>query len=97
MLLYILDNETNFVVIISIFIGLLIELWKVTKVVDIRIDRNNLIGGVIPRIQFRDQPSYVQSSTKIYDKVLQRFVWYILKHGPIGSTMVSVCAIGNAS
>lgn len=77
-LLYILDNETNFVVIISIFIGLLIELWKVTKVVDIRIDRNNLIGGVIPRIQFRDQPSYVQSSTKIYDKLAFKYLGCIL-------------------
>ena len=48
--------------------GLLIELWKVTKVVEIRIDRENMIAGVLPRISFIDRPSY-QSSTKKYDMV----------------------------
>jgi len=37
-LLYVLDNETNFVVKISIFIGLAIELWKIHKVVDIKVN-----------------------------------------------------------
>ena len=68
-LLYIMDNETNFVVIVSVFIGLLIEMWKVTKVVVIKIDREDVIAGVIPRIKFIDKPSYVQSSTKVYDRV----------------------------
>lgn len=36
-LLYILDNETNFVVQVSVFIGLLIDLWKITKVMDVRV------------------------------------------------------------
>ena len=31
--LYILDNDTNMVVIISVFISLLIDCWKITKVV----------------------------------------------------------------
>ena len=47
--------------------GLLIEMWKVTKVVEIRVDRRNLIGGVLPRISFIDRPSY--QSTKKYDMV----------------------------
>jgi len=37
-LLYVLDNETNFVVKISIFIGLAIELWKIHKVIDIKVN-----------------------------------------------------------
>lgn len=36
-LLYILDNETNFVVQVSVFIGLLIDFWKITKVMDVRV------------------------------------------------------------
>ena len=68
-LLYIMDNETNFVVIVSVFIGLLIDMWKVTKVVTITLDRENMIGGFIPRLKFVDRPSYVESSTKEYDKV----------------------------
>lgn len=39
-LLYILDNETNFVVQVSVFIGLLIDLWKITKVMDVRVSQN---------------------------------------------------------
>lgn len=38
-LLYILDNETNFVVQVSVFIGLLIDLWKITKVMDVRVSQ----------------------------------------------------------
>jgi hypothetical protein len=76
-LLYILDNETNFVIIISVFIGLLIELWKVTKVVEIRIDRENMIAGVLPRISFTDRPSY-QSSTKKYDMMAFKYLGIVL-------------------
>ena len=68
-LLYILDNETSFVIIISCFVGLLIELWKITKVYKISIDRERYILGIFPRISFADHPSYVDSSTKEYDKV----------------------------
>ena len=49
-------------------LGLCIELWKVTKVVQINVDSENLIAGIIPRISFVDRPSY-ESSTKEYDMV----------------------------
>ena len=51
--------------------GLLIELWKVTKVVDIRLDRENLIAGLLPRPTFTDFKSY-ESSTREYDRVRVR-------------------------
>ena len=35
--LYVLDNETNMVVVVSCCVGLVIELWKITKVVDIKV------------------------------------------------------------
>ena len=68
--MYILDNKTNFVIIVSVFIGLLIDLWKITKVVEVRLDTQNMIGGIIPRLSFIDRPSYVESSTREYDKVI---------------------------
>ena len=37
--LYVLDNETNFMVRCTVFIGLAIEVWKITKVVDVKLDR----------------------------------------------------------
>lgn len=45
-LLYILDNETNFVVQVSVFIGLLIDLWKITKVMDVRVSGGAAAGGL---------------------------------------------------
>ena len=36
-LLYVMDNETNTVIIISCFVGLLIEIWKINKAVDIKV------------------------------------------------------------
>lgn len=35
--LYVLDNETNTVVRISVIIGLAIEVWKIFKVIDVKV------------------------------------------------------------
>ncbi|XP_055519649.1 putative lipid scramblase CLPTM1 [Leucoraja erinacea] len=77
-LLYILDNETNFVVQVSVFIGLLIDLWKITKVMDVKLDRENKVAGIIPRLTFKDKSTYVQSSTKIYDDMAFKYLSWIL-------------------
>uniref|UniRef100_A0A673B5R1 CLPTM1 regulator of GABA type A receptor forward trafficking n=1 Tax=Sphaeramia orbicularis TaxID=375764 RepID=A0A673B5R1_9TELE len=77
-LLYILDNETNFVVQVSVFIGLLIDLWKITKVMDVKLDRENKIGGVLPRLVFTDKSTYVESSTKIYDDMAFKYLSWLL-------------------
>ncbi len=49
--------------------GLLIELWKITKVVDIRVDWSSQVLGLLPRVSFVDRESYTESSTKKYDMV----------------------------
>ncbi|KAJ8256399.1 hypothetical protein COCON_G00185510 [Conger conger] len=77
-LLYILDNETNFVVQVSVFIGLLIDFWKITKVMDVKLDRENKLAGIIPRLVFKDKSTYVQSSTKIYDDMAFRYLSWLL-------------------
>ncbi|XP_043536836.1 cleft lip and palate transmembrane protein 1 homolog isoform X2 [Chiloscyllium plagiosum] len=77
-LLYILDNETNFVVQVSVFIGLLIDLWKITKVMDVRIDRDNKVAGIFPRLTLKDKSTYVQSSTKNYDDMAFKYLSWIL-------------------
>nr|XP_032829995.1 LOW QUALITY PROTEIN: cleft lip and palate transmembrane protein 1 [Petromyzon marinus] len=77
-LLYILDNETNFVVQISVFVGLLIDLWKVTKVMNIKVDRENKLLGIIPRVAFENKSTYMQSSTKDYDDMAFRYLSWAL-------------------
>ncbi|KAJ3631025.1 hypothetical protein MTP99_012182 [Tenebrio molitor] len=68
-LLYVLDNETNTLVRISCFIGLGIELWKIYKVVDIKFENGRLI--------FKDKGSYVESSTKVYDKLAFKYLSWV--------------------
>ncbi|NXI41414.1 CLPT1 protein, partial [Galbula dea] len=77
-LLYILDNETNFVVQVSVFIGLLIDLWKITKVMDVRLDHEQKVAGVFPRLSFKDKSTYIESSTKVYDDMAFQYLSWIL-------------------
>merc|ERR1719489_609158 len=58
-LLYCLDNETSNIIIGSSAIGLLIELWKITKVLNIKVDRTNKYFGVIPRLIFEVFYSFI--------------------------------------
>ncbi|XP_021074276.1 cleft lip and palate transmembrane protein 1 [Mus pahari] len=77
-LLYILDNETNFVVQVSVFIGVLIDLWKITKVMDVRLDREHRVAGIFPCPTFKDKSTYIESSTKVYDDMAFRYLSWIL-------------------
>ncbi len=53
--LYVFDNDTNMVIRMSCFVGLGIEIWKVTKVQDVSFDFENKLFGLIPRIQLEDK------------------------------------------
>lgn len=77
-LLYVLDNETNTVVRISCAIGLCIEVWKINKVIDININREMRVLGVFPKISFQDKGSYVESSTKEYDRLAFKYLSWAL-------------------
>ncbi|CAK9830187.1 Putative lipid scramblase CLPTM1 [Anthophora retusa] len=77
-LLYVLDNETNTVVRISCAIGLCIEVWKINKVIDISVNRNSKILGIFPKISFHDKGSYVESSTKEYDRLAFKYLSWAL-------------------
>jgi len=67
-------HTTTHVYTHNTYSGLCIELWKVTKVVSIRIDWENKIAGVLPRLTYVDRPSY-ESSTKEYDMVRRVLVF----------------------
>lgn len=76
-LLYVMDNETNFMIRMSCFVGLGIEVWKIHKVVDIKFDQENKIFGLIPRLGFMDKGSYVESSTKDYDNLAFKYLGWL--------------------
>lgn len=77
-LLYVLDNDTNTLVKISVFIGLIIEVWKIHKVVNVQMNRDQKIFGILPKITFSDKGSYVESSTKDYDILAFKYLSWIL-------------------
>ena len=77
-LLYILDNDANMMIRISIFISLLIEMWKITKVVDISIDFSRPILGIIPRPVFKDKSTYTESNTKEFDRLAFKYLSWAL-------------------
>ncbi|KAJ8976025.1 hypothetical protein NQ317_003566 [Molorchus minor] len=68
-LLYVFDNETNTVIKISCFVGLGIEFWKIWKVIDIKFENGKLV--------FKDKSSYVESSTKVYDKLAFKYLSWV--------------------
>lgn len=68
-LLYVLDNDTNTLIKISCFVGLAIELWKIYKVVDIKVENGRLV--------FKDKGSYVESSTKQYDNLAFKYLSWL--------------------
>ena len=76
--LYILDNETNFLIMIGTGIALLIDLWKITKVVKFEFVPGEKILGFIPKISVKELPSYAESPTKEFDKMAFTYLSWIL-------------------
>ncbi|BBH02566.1 Transmembrane CLPTM1 family protein [Prunus dulcis] len=72
--LYLLDNDTSWMILISSGIGCCIEFWKIGKAMHIEIDRT----GRIPMLRFRDRESYAGNKTKEYDDMAMKYLSYVL-------------------
>ncbi|XVE83478.1 hypothetical protein DITRI_Ditri16bG0091300 [Diplodiscus trichospermus] len=72
--LYLLDNETSWMILASSGIGCCIEFWKIGKAMHIEIDRS----GRIPILRFRDRDSYASNKTKEYDDIAMKYLSYVL-------------------
>ncbi|XP_052195403.1 uncharacterized protein LOC127803317 [Diospyros lotus] len=72
--LYLLDNDTSWMILASSGIGCCIEFWKIGKAMHIEIDRS----GKIPRLRFRDRDSYAGNKTKEYDDLAMKYLSYVL-------------------
>uniref|UniRef100_A0A0D6QVL4 Uncharacterized protein n=1 Tax=Araucaria cunninghamii TaxID=56994 RepID=A0A0D6QVL4_ARACU len=71
--LYLLDNETSWMIIASSGVGCCIEFWKIGKAMHIEIDRS----GRFPRLKFRDHETYT-NKTKEYDDMAMKYLAYVL-------------------
>ncbi|KAL7144233.1 hypothetical protein ABFS83_08G245500 [Erythranthe nasuta] len=72
--LYLLDNETSWMILSSSGIGCCIEFWKIGKAMHIEIDRS----GRIPMLRFRNRDSYTKNKTKEYDDLAMKYLSYVL-------------------
>ncbi|CAH9109961.1 unnamed protein product [Cuscuta europaea] len=72
--LYLLDNETSWMILASSGVGCCIEFWKIGKAMHIEIDRS----GKIPMLRFRDRESYAGNKTKEYDDLAMKYLSYLL-------------------
>eukprot|EP01136_Pigoraptor_vietnamica_P015559 Opistho-1_new@58879 len=77
-LLYLMDNDTSWLIIISSFVGLLIEVWKISKAVVFHVDHQHKLFGVFPRLRFHDRKTYRVSKTKEYDELAFKYLSYLL-------------------
>jgi len=80
-LLYLIDNntDTSWMILMGSGMGVLIEAWKITKAVDIKIVASEP-GSILPRkVIFADKHvlSEDEKKTKEYDKLAFRYVSYV--------------------
>ncbi|XP_023326290.1 cleft lip and palate transmembrane protein 1 homolog [Eurytemora carolleeae] len=59
---------------ISCGVGLLIELWKITKVSDVSFDFENPVMGLIPRLIIVERKDYKNSGTKEFDRMAFKYL-----------------------
>lgn len=76
--LYICDNDSSFIIKISIGIGLLIELWKIPKCMNVAVDWNAKFLGIFPTVRISDKGTYVESSTKVYDQMAFKYLSWVM-------------------
>jgi len=92
-LLYLMDNDTSFMVLMSNGVGMAIDCWKITKVVDVSLrrkkksddsdnhdgDSNGSNGGLLSgwEIQWEEKEGYKGSKTKEYDEIATSHLMFI--------------------
>ncbi|KAJ3104293.1 hypothetical protein HDU97_009369 [Phlyctochytrium planicorne] len=84
--LYLLDNDTSWMILISNGVGLLIEAWKIQKTVIVK------TKAEFPFVEFIDKhkPSKTARKTMKYDKIAFKYLSYVLYPLLFGYAVYSV-------
>jgi len=85
-LLYLFDNDTSWIILISATVGLVIEAWKITKAVEVSV---TWATGGLPRINFKDRASY-SAKTKELDITAMQYLSYLLYVLVVGYAIYSL-------
>lgn len=68
-ILYLADNETSFMILMSNGVGLAIDLWKISKAITVKFE-----GG---KIEWVEAQSYKKSKTKEYDEIATSHLLFV--------------------
>jgi hypothetical protein len=71
--LYLLDNDTSWMIMLSVGMGLAIEVWKVSKAVVLQVRWR----GWLPTLGYQDRQSY-SSKTREYDEQAMGYLTWLL-------------------
>mmetsp|Transcript_84225 Transcript_84225/g.136504 ORF Transcript_84225/g.136504 Transcript_84225/m.136504 type:complete len:667 (-) Transcript_84225:69-2069(-) len=82
-LLYLIDNDTSWVILFSSGIGLLIEVWKVKKAMDV------VVTPTFPFISLNYKETY-KSATLKYDQLAMKYLSYVLYPLSLGFSVFSL-------
>jgi len=82
--LYLMDNETSWVILISAGIGLVIEFWKLQKAMIFKVDWTKRFP-----ITIQDRESY-SSKTREYDELAMKYLSWILYPLVVGYAIYSL-------
>jgi hypothetical protein len=85
-LLYLFDNDTSWIILISASVGLVIEAWKITKAVEVTVAWPQ---GGLPSISFKDRATY-SARTKELDVEAMKYLSYLLYVLVVGYAIYSL-------
>lgn len=74
--LYLLDNETSWMILLGNAVGISIEVWKLCKAVEFKNFGKRKIMGFIPWFEMVDRDSY-SKKTREYDEQAMRYLSYV--------------------
>ncbi|GAM25557.1 hypothetical protein SAMD00019534_087320, partial [Acytostelium subglobosum LB1] len=83
--LYLLDNDTSYMILFSAGFGLLLEIWKIGKAMNVTMHWR----GIIPIFKFENKDSYV-SKTKQYDDLAMKYLSWVLFPLVVGMSIYSL-------
>jgi len=83
--LYLMDQDTTWMILISSGVGFIIECWKITQAAKVTYGFDSY-----PWIKFEDKETYNLSETKKHDKVAMKYLSYALYPLLFGYTIYSL-------
>ena len=87
--LYLMDNETSWMILFSSGTGLAIEVWKLKKAIK-SMSLRTAPGARIPSLLIVPADSYTMSETKIYDEEAMRYLSLAMYPLVVGYSMYSL-------